>query len=194
MLNEDIGNIIKKLRIEKGLTQKQLGDKMNISDKAISKWERGLGIPDVSLLAEISDILEVNIQNLLKGELLSNDFVGGNMRKSKFFVCPICGNVAVCTGTAELSCCGRKLEALEAKKAAEGDKLNIEEIENEWFISSPHPMTKEHHIPFVAFATGGKIEIIKQYPEWDLQLRIQRKGHGTLFWYCNIDGLFYQMI
>lgn len=57
-----VGNLIYTLRTEKGMTQKALANAMNISDRTISKWERGAGCPDVSLLRELSDILEVNIE------------------------------------------------------------------------------------------------------------------------------------
>ncbi|MDP4132895.1 MAG: helix-turn-helix domain-containing protein [Bacillota bacterium] len=189
-----IGGLILNLRKEKNLTQKQLADAMNISDKTISKWERGLGCPDVSLLPELSEILCVDIEKILLGNLEVNTFVGGNMKKSKYFVCPTCGNIVLCTGEANVSCCGRKLEAMEMQKANDDEKLNLEIVENEWFISSDHPMTKEHYISFIAFATGDKIQIIKQYPEWGLQTRILKHQHGMLLHYCTKHGLFYQLV
>ena len=63
-----VGNLIYTLRTEKGMTQKALANAMNISDRTISKWERGAGCPDVSLLRELSDILGVNIEKILLGE------------------------------------------------------------------------------------------------------------------------------
>lgn len=194
MRNDKVGNIIKTLRLEKNYTQKQLADKMNISDKTISKWERGLGAPDLSLLSEISEILEVDIKKLLDGDLIQNSFVGGNMKNSKYYVCPTCGNISLCTGNAEISCCGRVLKEQEMKKAKDEEKLSVEEIENEWYISSNHPMTKEEYISFIAFATGDRIQIIKQYPEWNLQVRIPKKGRGKLVWFSTRDGLLYQLI
>ena len=187
-----IGELIFQLRHEKKMTQKQLADKMNISGKTISKWERGLGCPDVSLLTQLSNIFGVNIQDILSGDLPLNDFVGGNMKKSRYFVCPECSNIVIATGNAEISCCGRKLDALEAVKAVE--KLNVEKIENDWYVTTEHPMKKEHYISFIAFAEGDKIQIIKQYPEWNLQSRILGARHGALLWYCTGHGLFYQNI
>ena len=61
---EKTGALILYLRKEKGLTQKQLADMLNISDRAVSKWERGLGMPDISLMPEISEIFGVNIEKL----------------------------------------------------------------------------------------------------------------------------------
>ena len=83
-----VGEVIRLLRSEKGMTQKQLAEKMNLSDKAVSKWERRLGCPDVSLLTELSKILDVDISTLLSGELSADDFTGGNMKNTKFYVCP----------------------------------------------------------------------------------------------------------
>lgn len=194
MQNDKVGNIIRSLRLELNMTQKQLADKMNISDKTVSKWERGLGCPDISLIPELSSILEVDTQKLLIGDLTPNDFVGGNMKNSKYFVCPVCHNISICTGEAEVSCCGKKLAVQKMKKADEAEKLSVEIIEDDWFITSEHLMTKEHYISFVAFATGDRIQVVKQYPEWNMQLRIPKHGHGMLIWYCTEHGLFYQLL
>ena len=189
-----VGELIYKLRKEKGFTQKELADQMNISDRTISKWERGYGCPDVTLLSSLSTLLGVNIENILEGEILSNEFIGGNMKKSKYFVCPSCNNIVLATGDITISCCGRKLEALEAKKANEDEKLTIEDMDNERSISSDHPMTKDHYISFIAFATGDQVQIIKQYPEWSFQTRLPKRKHGTLLWYDTKLGLYYQYI
>ena len=191
---DKVGSLIFALRKEKGLTQKQLADFMNISDRTISKWERGLGCPDVSLLPELSRLLGVNIEEILNGELSENSFVGGNMKKAKYFVCKTCGNIVMSTGNAFISCCGRKLEAETPVKAADSEKLCVEQVEDEWYITSSHSMEKAHYISFVAFATGDKIHIVKQYPEWDLQVRLPKREHGTLLWYCTNHGLFYMAV
>ncbi len=192
MDNRKVGELIYNLRKEKGLTQKQLADQMNISDRTISKWERGYGCPDVTLLPSLSTLLGVNIENILDGELPSNEFVGGNMKNSNYFVCPSCNNIVLATGNITISCCGRKLEQLAARKVTDEEKLSITEIDNEWFISSDHPMTKDHYISFIAVATGDQIQIIKQYPEWGLQTRIPKRKHSKLLWYDTQFGLYYQ--
>lgn len=189
-----IGKMIRMLRQEKQMTQKQLADTMNLSDKTVSKWERGLGCPDISLIEELSSILDVNIEEILKGELSSNEIVGGNMKNTKYHVCAECGNITLSTGNASVSCCGRKLEALEPHKATQEQKLTIEEIEDEWYITSDHSMTKQSYISFVAFATGDTIHLVKQYPEWNFSLRIPRRGHGKLIWYSTSFGLLYQIL
>lgn len=63
------GKLIAILRTSKGLTQKQLAEKINISDKAISKWERGDGCPDVSILPALAEALGVEVDNILSGDL-----------------------------------------------------------------------------------------------------------------------------
>ena len=188
------GLLIRDLRMKMGMTQKSLADLMNISDKTVSKWERGMGLPDVSLLVELSQIFGVNVDILLTGSMNVNDEKGVNMKNAKYYVCPECRNLVFATGDAEISCCGRKLNSLEMKKAEPDEKLSVEIIENDWYITTSHPMTKEHYISFVAFATGEKIEMIKTYPEWDMNVRIQKRGHGKLVWYCTNHGLFYQLI
>ena len=70
---QKIGDLISKLRKEKGLTQKELADKLFITDRAVSKWERGLGCPDVSLLDDLSKILDISIIEILKGRRLDKD-------------------------------------------------------------------------------------------------------------------------
>ena len=188
------GLLIRDLRTKMGMTQKSLADLMNLSDKTVSKWERGMGLPDVSLLVELSQIFGVNVDILLTGSMNVSDEKGVNMKNAKYYVCPECRNLVFATGDAEISCCGRKLNSLEMKKAEPDEKLSVEIIENDWYITTSHPMTKEHYISFVAFATGEKIEMIKTYPEWDMNVRIQKRGHGKLVWYCTNHGLFYQLI
>lgn len=189
-----VGSFIYKLRKGKGLTQKQLADAMHISDRAISKWERGLGCPDVSLLGQLANLLNVNIEDILAGNTVENDLVGGNMKRLKYYVCPGCSNLVVSTGNPKITCCGRVLEESTLKKAAPEQQLTVELVEDEWFLSSDHPMTKENYIHFIAFATGDRIQIIKQYPEWNVQTRISTRDHGLLIWYCTDDGLLYQTL
>lgn len=69
---EKIGEFIFQLRKEKELTQKQLAEKLNVTNKAISKWERGLGAPDISLLRELSGVLGISVNELLLGERIKS--------------------------------------------------------------------------------------------------------------------------
>ncbi|MBQ7903363.1 MAG: helix-turn-helix transcriptional regulator, partial [Oscillospiraceae bacterium] len=87
MDNAKIGSLIYRLRKEKGYTQLQLADILNISDKTISKWERGQGCPDISLLKSLSELFGVDMEKLLAGELDENKKSAGNMRKMNFYIC-----------------------------------------------------------------------------------------------------------
>ncbi len=189
-----IGNLIYELRVARNMTQKQLAERLCISDKTVSKWERGGGFPDLALLPDIAQVFDIRLEDLLRGEIDTNDRTGGNMKNLRFYVCPQCGNLVTAAEDAQVFCCGKPLEALEPVKAGADDKLKVELIENEYFISSEHEMTKEHHIMFVALLTGDSMVLRRQYPEWDLQTRLPRTAHGKLLWYCNNHGLFYQLV
>lgn len=188
------GALIRRLRLEGGLTQKQLAEQLRISPKTVSKWEVGQGCPDVTLLPDLSAALGVGLDSLLTGNLEENSPVPGNMKHIKFYVCPTCGSITAATGTIQAACCGMTLSPLTAQKAAEADRLTVESVEDEWFLTGSHPMTKENHISFLAFATGDSVQILKQYPEWDLQARLPRRRHGTLFFFSTEKGLFYQYL
>ena len=188
------GALIRTLRRDKGMTQKQLADQLLVSDKAVSKWERGCGSPDVSLLPDLSKALGVGLENLLSGDLEQNDLVGGNMKNLKFYVCPQCGNLLTAAAPAKIACCGKPLEPLTPQKAGHDDAVQVEQIENDSFITARHPMEKAHYITFVALLTGDTVVLRRQYPEWDLQARLPRIGHGLLVWHCNQHGLFYQLV
>ena len=72
---EKIGKFIQEKRKEKNLTQKELAQKLNVTDKAVSKWERGLGCPDVSILELLSKELDVSILEILKGRTIENEII-----------------------------------------------------------------------------------------------------------------------
>jgi transcriptional regulator with XRE-family HTH domain/desulfoferrodoxin (superoxide reductase-like protein) len=190
--NQKIGQLILRLRKEKGLTQQLLADNLNVSNKAVSKWERGLGCPDITLLPGIARFFGVELERILDGELSENALDGGSLKKISFYRCGTCGNILTTTLPASLSCCGKRLNPMVACKAPQEEKLSVEYIETDYFISSNHQMTKDHYVSFVALVTGDSVMIRKLYPEWDLQTRIPRFGHGFLYWYCVKHGLFYQ--
>ena len=111
------GKIIKELRESKNLTQKQLGEIISVSDKTISKWETEKGLPDITLIEPLSAVLGVSVAELLSGESVVNKNRAGNIKKTKFYVCPVCGNVVAALGEGSFSCCGINLPALSAEKA-----------------------------------------------------------------------------
>lgn len=187
------GRLIRTMRVEKGLTQQQLAKRLHVGDKAVSKWERGAGCPDISLLPLLADTLGIGLEGLLAGELEINESTGGNMKHTQFYVCPDCGNIVTASAEAALSCCGRPLTTLEPQKAEKFHCLTIEPVENELFITSNHAMEKEHYIAFLALLQGDSVLLRRLYPEWDLQVRIPA-AHGRLLWYCTQHGLFYQNV
>ncbi|NLD47862.1 MAG: helix-turn-helix domain-containing protein [Clostridiaceae bacterium] len=185
-----VGELILYLRKEKNMTQKEVAEAMNISDKTISKWERGLGCPDISLLSELSNILGVNIEKILLGDLDPNDADGGNMKQIKFYACPNCSNIISSTGETEISCCGRKLEPLIAKPEDDVHKIWVDEVEWDYYITMSHEMSKSHYISFVAYVAFDRVLFVKLYPEQGAELRFPKMYGGTLYFYCNKHGLW----
>ncbi len=188
------GALIREFRIKSGLTQKQLAERLNVSDKAVSKWECANGCPDISMLTELADIFGTDVQTLLAGKIDFNESEVGNMKKLKFYICGTCGNIITATSDANVTCCGNKLTALEPRKAEDGEKLNVESFDGELLVSSGHEMTKEHYISFVAYQNDSTVMMFKQYPEWTLQARLPLFRSGRLVWYCNKCGLLWQNI
>ena len=184
------GDTIRELREKNGFTQKQLGDLLAVSDKTVSKWETGKGLPDSTLLLPLATALGVSVSELLRGEQVENKNRAANMARGKFYVCPLCGNVIFAAGNAEISCCGIHLPPLDAEPADEAHGAAVELIENEYYITMDHPMTKDHFISFLAHVTGERVQIVKWYPEQNAETRIPRVRRGKLYAYCNLHGLF----
>ena len=188
------GELIRRFRTELGLTQKQLAELISVSDKAVSKWECGNGCPDVSLLSALAEVFGTDISVLLSGEINKNESENGNMKKIKFYVCSKCGNIITSAAGAEVTCCGSRLAALEAKKAEESEMLSVEDTGGELFVSSDHVMTKEDYISFVAYVSDSCVMLFRQYPEWNVQFNLPLYRTGKLVWYCTKRGLLYQDI
>lgn len=184
------GNTIRQLREARKLTQAELAERIGVSSKTISKWETAKGLPDISLLRPLSQALGISVIELMNGEHVINRNVSANMLRCKLYVCPICGNVMHSTGNAVISCCGVTLPALEAEEADADHAVTMETVEDEHFITIAHPMTKAHFISFVAFVTSDRIQLVKLYPEGNPQTRLQLRGMGYLYYYCNRHGLF----
>ena len=181
---------IKQLREKRGLTQAELAQRIGVSDKTISKWETAKGLPDISLLQPLAQALGISVIELMNGEHIINKNTSANMLRCKFYVCPVCGNIIHSTGDSVISCCGITLPALEAEVADEDHGVCIESVEDEHFVTVNHPMTKQHYISFLAYVTSDRIQMVKLYPEGNAQTRLQLRGFGMLYWYCNQHGLF----
>ena len=184
------GSTIKQLRESRNMTQAELAEKIGVISKTISKWETAKGLPDISLLQPLAQALGISVIELMNGEHIINKNVSANMLRSKFYVCPICGNTIHTLGNTVVSCCGITLPALEAEEVDEDHAITIEDVEDEHFITVHHPMAKVHYISFMAFVTSDRIQMVKLYPEGNAQTRLQLRGFGTLYWYCNQHGLF----
>ena len=184
------GTTVKQLRERRHLTQAELGDRIGVSSKTISKWETAKGLPDISLLQPLAQALGISVIELMNGEQILNKNVSANMLRSKFYVCPICGNAIHALGNALVSCCGITLPALEPEAADDDHRMTIENVEDEVFLTIHHPMTKTHYISFVAYVTADRLQMVKLYPEGNAQTRLQLRGMGHLYYYCNQHGLF----
>lgn len=188
------GTNIKRLREAGKLTQAELGEKIGVSSKTVSKWETGKGLPDISLLQPLAQALGISVIELMNGEQIVNRNISANMLRCRFYVCPVCGNVIHCMGNTLISCCGITLPALEAEEADEDHVLTVEAVEDEHFITVRHPMTKTHFISFLAFVTSDRLQLVKLYPEGNPETRMQLRGRGYLYYYCNRHGLFRKKI
>ena len=188
------GAAIKSLRERRGMTQTELADKIGVSSKTVSKWETARGLPDITLLQPLAQALGVSVIELMNGEPITNRNVSANLLRCKMHVCPICGNVVHAMGNALVSCCGVTLPALEAEEGDDDHAVSIEGVEDEHFITVNHPMTKAHFISFVAFVTSDRMQLVKFYPEGNAETRLQLRGRGQLYWYCNRHGLFRKKI
>ena len=183
------GATIRRLREAHHLTQSQLAEILGVTAKAVSKWETAKGLPDLTLIQPLATALGVSVAELMSGNVVVNRNGAANLLRSKFYVCPLCGNVLHATGDAVISCCGIPLPALEAEETDDTHALTLEKVEDETFITIPHPMTKEHYISFLAHVTMDRIQLVKFYPEGNAETRLSLRGRGFLYLYCNKHGL-----
>ena len=184
------GAMIKRLREEKKITQQQLAEIMNVSDKAISKWETGRGYPDITLIEPLAEALGVSVIELFSGEDVINTNKASNMLRAGLYVCPVCGNVIYATGEAVISCCGITLPVLEAESAEDEHSVSVEKVEDDYFVKINHEMTKTHYISFIASVQNDGCEIRKLYPEGPAEARFRIRLTKRLYYYCNRHGLF----
>lgn len=184
------GAVIKELREKAHLTQAELAEKLSVSDKTISKWETAKGYPDISLLESIAKVLGVSITELISGNTINNVNISANMLRSKFYVCPVCGNIIHSMGEAVIHCHGILLTPCEAEEADENHMIFLERVEDEYYVRMEHDMKKQHYISFIAAVSSDKIQMIKLYPEGNAEARLKINGVKQIFFYCNRDGLF----
>lgn len=188
------GAMIRRLRENKKMTQQQLADKLNVTAKAISKWETNHGYPDISLVEQLADTLGVSIIELFSGENVVNTNKSFNMLRTKFYVCPICGNIIYSTGETVVSCCGIVLPSLEAEPEDDLHRLCIEKVEDEYYVTIPHEMNKRHYISFIAAVKDDGLEIKKLYAEGNAEARFKISRTKYLLYYCNVHGFFKSLV
>ncbi|MCQ2513578.1 MAG: helix-turn-helix domain-containing protein [Ruminococcus sp.] len=184
------GATIKRLREERKLTQQELAEKLFVSDKTVSKWETAKGYPDITILEDLAKALGVSVMELMTGDSIRNTNSNSNMTRTKFYVCPICGNIMFSTGEALISCCGIILPPLEAEVCNSSHNIMVEKFEDEYFVTTSHSMTKEHYISFIAVVKDNGAEIVKLYPEGNAEARFKISRTKYVYFYCNRDGLF----
>lgn len=184
------GAVIKKLRENKKMTQEELADTLFVSSKAVSKWETGQGFPDISLIEPLAKALDISVIELLSGEDIQNRNQSSNMLKSKFYVCPVCGNAIRSTGEALISCCGITLPPLEPEACDDDHGINVEIVEDEYYVTVDHPMQKDHYISFLAALSDSRVQFVKLYPEGNAEARFKIDRVKKFYAYCNRHGLF----
>lgn len=188
------GTTIRQLRERKNMTQTALAQCLDVSPKTVSKWETAKGLPDISLLDALAAALDVSVLELMSGNTVRNRNASGNMLRSKFYCCPICGNVMHAMGEAVISCCGVTLPPLEAEEVDEAHQITVQAVEDEQFVVIDHEMTKSHFISFLAYVTTDKLHLVKLYPEGNAECRFRFRGLGYLYLYCNRHGLMKQKV
>lgn len=184
------GAMIRKLREERKMTQLELADQIGVSDKTVSKWETGRGYPDITLVEPLADALGISVIELMAGENVKNTNRNFNMNRMSFYICPLCGNVICSTGEAVISCCGITLVPAEAEAPDDEHLISVEKVEDEYYVTLDHEMTKKHYISFIAAVRDNSYEMVRLYPEGDAAARLKINRTSQLFCYCNRHGLY----
>lgn len=187
---EKTGNLIRSLRIKKGLTQKELAQMICVTDKAVCKWEKGRGCPNITLISQLSKVLEVDIQSILQGYLDKNKKIGENMNHLKFYKCPTCGNLITSIKSVELSCCGNKLSPVSAQTRSDPEyQPVIQEFDGQYSIKFNHPMTKSDYISQVIVVRYDQIMTVNLYAESEAIITIPQVRGIRLFVITNKSEL-----
>lgn len=192
---EKTGNLIRSLRIKKGLTQKELAQMICVTDKAVCKWEKGRGCPNITLISQLSKVLEVDIQSILQGYLDKNKKIGENMNHLKFYKCPTCGNLVTSIKDVELSCCGNILSPVSAH-TSNNPKYQpvIQEFDGQYSVKFNHPMTKNDYISQVIAVLYDQIITVNLYAESEALFTLPQVQGLRLFVITNMSELISVLI
>lgn len=180
---EKTGKVIFEARMKKGLTQKELAQLICVTDKAVCKWEKGHGCPDITVLHALSHALGIDIQSLLTGELSASPAQGGNLKKLRLYRCADCGNLVTSTKEIELSCCGKRLEQMPAcnlKTASPENSMKtrqmnwfepeVQEFDGQYALKFNHPMTKENYISNFVYVQYDRATVINLFAQQEAQV------------------------
>lgn len=184
------GAMIKKLREEKGLTQEELAKELHVSGKAVSKWETGQGLPDISLLEPIAKALGISVIELFSGENVVNRNRASNLLKSVCYVCPVCGNGILALGQAVVSCCGITLPPVQLEDADDEHEISVCYDDGEYLACVSHPMEKSHYITCMMAVSDNGCQFVKLYPEGEAAARFRPERVKWIYAYCNRHGMF----
>ena len=188
------GAVIRELREKNHMTQAELAERLCVSDKTISKWETAKGYPDISLLEPLAKAFGVSVTELMSGNAVINTNVSGNMLRSRFYVCPVGGNIIHSMGEAVIQCHGMQLLPCVAEESDESHMIFVERVEDEYYVRLEHDMTKSHYVSFMAALSVDRIQLVRLYPEGDPEARFKMNGVKKIVFYCNRDGLYYMNV
>ena len=120
-------------------------------------------MPDLSLLEPLAKALGVSVAELLSGEYRTNANRAGNLLRSQWYVCPVCGNVVYALGQGSFHCCGVALPPAEAEEAEGEHAITLEQVEDDYYVTLDHPMSKGHFLSFMAYLTTDRVLLQKTY-------------------------------
>lgn len=183
------GALIRTLRKEKNMTQQDLAKALCVTTQAVSKWERELGTPDITLLKSMAALFGTQMETLLSGTLDAKEMNGGNLKNLQFFVCPQCNGMAQVCGQASILCCGRTLNPLKAKQADAEHRLHLTKMDGAYYVTCQHAMEKSHYISFIASVAWDGVHLTKLYPQQDAAVHLAEIKNSTVFYYCTKHGL-----
>ncbi len=184
------GAMIRQLREQKNMTQEELASQLHVSGKAVSKWENGHGLPDISLLEPLARALDISIIELFAGQNIVNRNRASNLLRAHCYVCPVCGNGILSLGQAVISCCGITLPPLQAEDADAEHPISVSVSDGEYYVSVDHPMQKDHSITCLAALSDNACQYVKLYPEGSAEARFRISGVRWIYACCNRHGLF----
>lgn len=176
------GSLILEARTKLNMTQKELAEKINVSEKAVSKWENGRGCPDITILPSLSKVLQIDIESILRGDLSKNKSKGGNMQRLKIYRCPDCGNIITSTNQIDLSCCGHTLKELIPEDEADSSIIkSVEESDSQFFVTFKSPMTKTDYIAGIVTLAYDRTTVIPMFAEQEPSVTLPQISGVKIF-------------